>query len=237
MRASILKLLVPFLHLWYGAAWIRISGLLLRKWMHYQLSYRGGERLEDRVTRFHHFYPVTPGNSPLMAFTLSQWVSQLSSLSLHHTETLSHHNFYQITLDHSALMTLGRSALKALSYLTLTRLGHSALKTFIASHCVTQPSRRTPYHTVSLSPDDFHSFTLVHAEQESGQNQESTQSHGKVTKTQLNITNESQEVSPVPAGDHKALMNRRKSMTKTHTNDPQKNYRLGREVKIFYWRA
>ena len=39
--------------------------------------------------------------------------------------------------------------------------------------------------------------------------------HGKVTKTQLNITNESQEVSPFPAGDHKAAMNRCKSMTKT----------------------
>ena len=28
--------------------------------------------------------------------------------------------------------------------------------------------------------------------------------HGKATKTQLNITNESQVVSPFPAGDHKA---------------------------------
>ena len=39
--------------------------------------------------------------------------------------------------------------------------------------------------------------------------------NGKVTKTQLNITNESQEVSPFSAGDHKAAMNRHKSMTKT----------------------
>ena len=36
----------------------------------------------------------------------------------------------------------------------------------------------------------------------------------KVTKTQLNITNESPEVSSFPAGDRKA-MNRRKSMTNT----------------------
>ena len=31
--------------------------------------------------------------------------------------------------------------------------------------------------------------------------------HAKVTKTQLNITNKSQEVSPFPAGDHNATMN------------------------------
>ena len=32
-------------------------------------------------------------------------------------------------------------------------------------------------------------------------------------KTTINIKNKSQEVSPFPAGDHKAAMNRRKSMT------------------------
>ena len=31
---------------------------------------------------------------------------------------------------------------------------------------------------------------------------------GKVTTLKLHVTNESQEVSPLPAGDHKALMNR-----------------------------
>ena len=31
----------------------------------------------------------------------------------------------------------------------------------------------------------------------------------KVTTSQLDITNESQEVSPFPAGDHKAYINRR----------------------------
>ena len=34
-------------------------------------------------------------------------------------------------------------------------------------------------------------------------------------KTQLNITNKSQEVSLFPAGDHKAAMNRRESMKNT----------------------
>ena len=33
--------------------------------------------------------------------------------------------------------------------------------------------------------------------------------NGKVTHSQLDITNESQEVSPLPAGDHKAHINRR----------------------------
>ena len=33
--------------------------------------------------------------------------------------------------------------------------------------------------------------------------------NGKVKTSQLDITNESQEVSPFPAGDHKASINRR----------------------------
>ena len=33
--------------------------------------------------------------------------------------------------------------------------------------------------------------------------------NGNVTTSQLDITNESQEVSPFPAGDHKASINRR----------------------------
>ena len=33
--------------------------------------------------------------------------------------------------------------------------------------------------------------------------------NGKVTTSQLDITNESQEVNPFPAGDHKASTNRR----------------------------
>ena len=47
-----------------------------------------------------------------------------------------------------------------------------------------------------------------------GKDQESIQSSttpdpGKVTTSQFDITNESQEVSPFPASDHKALINRR----------------------------
>ena len=38
---------------------------------------------------------------------------------------------------------------------------------------------------------------------------------GKWQKKQLNITNESQEVSPFQAGDHRTAMNRRESMTNT----------------------
>ena len=42
-----------------------------------------------------------------------------------------------------------------------------------------------------------------------------------------NIAKKSQEVSPFPAGDHKAAMNRRENMSTA----------LERSVKIFYWRA
>ena len=56
----------------------------------------------------------------------------------------------------------------------------------------------------------------------------------------MNITNKSQEVSPVPAGAHKAAMNRSESMSNTghkNTNDPKKKYRLGAISKNIYWRA
>ena len=51
----------------------------------------------------------------------------------------------------------------------------------------------------------------------------------KVTNSQLDTTNESQEVSPLPAGDQKAHINRRIQMhskQKKNINDPQKKYRL-----------
>ena len=55
--------------------------------------------------------------------------------------------------------------------------------------------------------------------------------NGKVTSSQLVITNESQEVSPFPAGDHKASINRRaRKYNKTRQNNinyPQKKHRLG----------
>ena len=66
--------------------------------------------------------------------------------------------------------------------------------------------------------------------------------NGKVTNSQLDTTNENQEVSPFPAGDHKAHINRRgKDIANIRQNknikDPQKKYRLGTVSKIFYWRA
>ena len=66
--------------------------------------------------------------------------------------------------------------------------------------------------------------------------------NGKVTNSQLDTTNESQEVSPFPAGDHKAHINRRtqrhsKHKTEQNIKDPQKKYRLGTVSKIIYWRA
>ena len=51
------------------------------------------------------------------------------------------------------------------------------------------------------------------------------------------IKHHKQELSPFPAGDHKAAMNRRESIKTqdiNNTNDPQKKYRLGTASKIFY---
>ena len=56
-------------------------------------------------------------------------------------------------------------------------------------------------------------------DQESIQSSTTTIPHRKVTKTQLNITNKSQEVSPFPAGDHKVAMNRHESMIKQDINN------------------
>ena len=65
--------------------------------------------------------------------------------------------------------------------------------------------------------------------------------NGKVTNSQLDTTNESQEVSPFPVGDHKAHINRRvgkiANTRKKNIKDPQKKYHLGTVCKIFYQRA
>ena len=66
--------------------------------------------------------------------------------------------------------------------------------------------------------------------------------NGKVTNSQLDTTNESQEVSPFPADDHKAHISKRtqrhsKHKTEKNIKNPQKKYRLRTVCKIFYWRA
>ena len=53
--------------------------------------------------------------------------------------------------------------------------------------------------------------------------------NGKVTNSHLDTTNECQEVSPFPAGDHKAHINRRaqrngKHETEKNMKDPQKKF-------------
>ena len=69
----------------------------------------------------------------------------------------------------------------------------------------------------------------------------SQDTNGKVTNSQLDTTNESQEDSPFPAGDHKAHINRRAQRHSKHKTvsikDTQKKYRLGTVSKLFYWRA
>ena len=60
----------------------------------------------------------------------------------------------------------------------------------------------------------------------------------KVIKTQVNITNKSQQVSPFPASDHTAAINKAcQTQDINNTNDPQKKCRLGMVSKIFYSRA
>ena len=68
--------------------------------------------------------------------------------------------------------------------------------------------------------------------------------NGKVTNSQLDITNESQEVSPFPAGDHKTHINRRaqrQASTRQNKNikDPQKkNTRFSRVKRascLLHW--
>ena len=68
------------------------------------------------------------------------------------------------------------------------------------------------------------------------------ETNGKVTNSQLDTRNESQEVSPFPTADHKAQINRRtqrhnKHKTEKIMKDPQKKYRLGTVSKLFYRRA
>ena len=53
--------------------------------------------------------------------------------------------------------------------------------------------------------------------------------NGKVTNSQLDTTNESQDVSPFPAGDHKAHMNRRAQRHSKHKTE-QKDKRSTKEV-------
>ena len=62
--------------------------------------------------------------------------------------------------------------------------------------------------------------------------------NGKVTNSQLDTTNESQEVSPFPVGDHKAHINRRakrhsKYKTEKHKKIHKRSTALERSVKYF----
>ena len=43
--------------------------------------------------------------------------------------------------------------------------------------------------------------------------------NGKVTNSQIDTTNESQEVSPFPVGDHKSHINRRAKMHSKHKTE------------------
>ena len=51
--------------------------------------------------------------------------------------------------------------------------------------------------------------------------------NGKVTNSQLYTTHESQEVSPFPAGDHKAQISRHKGITNTRQKKPHQRSTKG----------
>ena len=63
--------------------------------------------------------------------------------------------------------------------------------------------------------------------------------NGKVTHSQLDTTNESQQASPFPAGDHKAHKNRRIQMQSKHKTEKKtlkihkRSTALERSVKYF----
>ena len=57
--------------------------------------------------------------------------------------------------------------------------------------------------------------------------------NGKVTTSRLDITSESQEVSPFPAGDHKASINRRAQTHKYKTDIHKRSTTLKQSVKMF----
>ena len=68
--------------------------------------------------------------------------------------------------------------------------------------------------------------------------------NGKVTTSQIDFTNESQEASPFPAGDHKASINRPAQKHNKNKNKTEITYvihkrstTLEQSVKIFYWMA
>ena len=55
--------------------------------------------------------------------------------------------------------------------------------------------------------------------------------NGKVTNSQLDATNESQEVSPFPAGDHKSHINSRTQRHSKHKTD--KKHKANK--KMCFW--
>ena len=71
--------------------------------------------------------------------------------------------------------------------------------------------QQTPLYEVSKSAKIRNRYNQVpHMTQDT---------NGKVTNSQLETTNESQEVSPFPAGDHKAHINRRAQSHRKHKTE------------------
>ena len=117
-----------------------------------------------------------------------------------------------------------------------------ALQNFISVHAASILVLQTPIPLANFIPTSYASKGAKNRNRYNQVPHLTQDSNGKVTHSQLDARNESQEVSPFQAGDHKAHINRRaqrhfKHKTEKNIKYPQKKYRLGTVSKIFYWRA
>ena len=112
-------------------------------------------------------------------------------------------------------------------------------KTIMASYSILQKTIKLVQDETSLSSKRHKVSKGAKIRNRYNQVPQLTQdTNEKVINSQLYTTNESQEVSPFPAGDHKAQKQTRTKAYQTQNRkqnikDPQKKYTLERSVKYF----
>ena len=108
-----------------------------------------------------------------------------------------------------------------------------------------KPCLSTTMHNKIFTPAEIRAIVSKGAKIRNRYNQVphlTLDTNGKVTNSRLDTTNESQEVSPFPEGDHKAHINRHVQRHSKHKTEKKhkrstNKYRLGRVSKVFYWRV
>ena len=108
-----------------------------------------------------------------------------------------------------------------------------------------KPCLSTTMHNKIFTPAEIRAIVSKGAKIRNRYNQVphlTLDTNGKVTNSQLDTTNESQEVSPFPEGDHKAHINRHLQRHSKHKTEKKhkrstNKYRLGTVSKVFYWRV